>query len=221
MARFNVGKVMDHFAHLASLRASAAKKRQGRLLPATAVEEVPPGQITVDKFPVLTAGSTPQVDLATWTLQFSGLVENALEFTHQEFLELPTKKITADFHCVTAWSRLRNVWEGVGFKDLMDDVGPKPEAKYVMVLCYGGYTTNLPLEVLLDPDTLLAFRHDGQDLTPEHGWPLRLVVPKRYGWKSAKWVREFEFMDEDEPGFWEIRGYHNDGDPWQEERFST
>ncbi|MEE9198374.1 MAG: molybdopterin-dependent oxidoreductase, partial [Dehalococcoidia bacterium] len=169
---------------------------------------------------VLTAGVTPKIDLSTWTLRFTGLVEGPLELTHTQFLALPRKRVSADFHCVTGWSRLDNEWEGVGFRELMGRVRPKPEARYVMVLCYGGYTTNLPLEALLDDDTLLALRHNGEDLTPEHGWPLRLVVPKRYSWKSAKWVREFDFMDEDEPGFWEVRGYHNDGDPWREERLS-
>ncbi len=181
---------------------------------------VPPGQFVTDKFPVLTYGATPRFDPAKWSFRLFGLVETPVELTHEQFMKLPQYKQVADFHCVTQWSRLENVWEGVHIRDVMRLVKVKPEAKFVMVHCDGGYTTNLPLPVLLDDDVMFAHKHDGQNLTPEHGWPLRLIVPKRYAWKSAKWVRGLEFLPEDRPGFWEMHGYHNDADPWSEERFS-
>ena len=211
---------MKLFGKEIPLRPNVARSDGSHQSEHTSPRMVPPGQVATQKWPVLTAGSTPRVDLSTCTLRFTGLVENPMVLTHQELLALPRKRMSAEFHCVTGWSRLDNEWEGVGFKELIGRVHPKPEARYVMALCHGGYTTNLTLEALLEEDTLLAFRHNGEDLTPEHGWPLRLLVPKRYSWKSAKWVRGFDFMEEDEPGFWEIRGYHNDGDPWKEERFS-
>jgi DMSO/TMAO reductase YedYZ molybdopterin-dependent catalytic subunit len=153
-------------------------------------------------------------------LRVSGLLEDPLSLTWEEFRSLPTLSLQADFHCVTHWSRLDNLWEGVSFRELATRVRPHAEARYVMVHCYDGFTTNLPLAVLLDQDVLLAYRHDGAELAPEHGWPLRLVVPKRYAWKSAKWVERLEFLAQDQPGFWEQRGYHNDADPWAEERYA-
>ena len=140
-------------------------------------------------------------------------------FTTRSILALPTTRIVADIHCVTTWSKLDTVWEGVAFRALMNHVHPLPEARYVLVHSEYGFTANLPLEALMDDDVLLAYRYDDAPLTPEHGYPLRLVVPKRYFWKSAKWVRVIEFMAQDRPGFWEQYGYHNDGDPWQEERY--
>ncbi len=196
------------------LRSNVARK--GPAL--TSGPVLPPGQVAIEKWPVFTAGATPKIDISTWKLALTGLVENSIELSHQEILSLPKKTVQANFHCVTGWSRLDNSWEGVGVRELVEQAKPRLEARYVLVHCYGGYTTNLPLGILLDHDTLLAFLHNGKELTPEHGWPLRLVIPKRYAWKSAKWVRELEFMDEEEPGFWEIRGHHNDGDPWKEER---
>jgi DMSO/TMAO reductase YedYZ molybdopterin-dependent catalytic subunit len=133
---------------------------------------------------------------------------------------LPLSRQRSDFHCVTTWSRLDNLWEGVRTVDLMARVRLKPEARYVIVHCDGDYATNLPLEEFVDQDVILAWRHDGRDLEPDHGWPLRLVVPKLYGWKSAKWVRAIEFAFEDRRGFWEVRGYHNHADPWIQERYS-
>ncbi len=183
-------------------------------------ERVPPGQFVTDKFPVLTYGATPKFDPKTWTFKVLGLVEKPLELTYEKFMKLPTMQLTADFHCVTQWSRLDNLWEGVSIHEIMKLVKVKPEAKFVMAHCDGGYTTNLPIEALLDDDVLLAYKHDGQNLTPEHGWPLRLIVPKRYAWKSAKWLRGLEFLPDDKPGFWEVNGYHNDANPWKEERFS-
>lgn len=179
----------------------------------------PPGQFVTEKFPVLTFGPTPRIDLSTWQFRVFGLVEEEISLDWEQFNALPQVTLDAEFHCVTQWSKLQNTWEGILFNDLMKLVKPKPEAKYVMAHCYGGYTTNVSLDVLEDDDVLFAHSHDGAPLTAEHGGPMRLVVPKRYGWKSAKWVNGIEFMAEDAPGFWEVRGYHMEGDPWKEERF--
>ena len=181
--------------------------------------EVPPGQYVTEKFPVLSFGPTPNIDLKTWQFRVFGLVDEEITLNWQEFTGLKKATVDAPFHCVTQWSRLENSWEGVAFTDVMGLIKPKSEAKFVMVHCYGGYTTNVPLEVLTDDDVLFAYRHDGEPLAPEHGGPLRLVVPKRYGWKSAKWVNGLEFMAADAAGFWEVRGYHMNGDPVKEERF--
>ena len=181
---------------------------------------VPPGQVLTDKFPVLTYGPTPPFDPRTWDFRVFGLVEMPLRLTYEEFHALPRSEMVADFHCVTTWSRLDNRWEGVRIADLMQLVRLAPEARFVIVHCDGDYTTNLPLHEFLDEDTMLAYRHDGRDLEPDHGYPLRLVVPKLYGWKSAKWVRALEFSANDQRGFREVRGYHNHADPWKEERYS-
>ena len=182
--------------------------------------EVPDNQFVTEKFPVLTFGGTPRIDLATWRLRLFGLVEREAELTWAQLTALPRVAVTADFHCVTQWSRLDNAWEGVQVREVLKLARPQPHAKYVMVHCYGGYTTNLDLEALQEENVLLADTHDGQPLAPDHGGPLRLVVPQRYGWKSAKWVQGLELLEKDAPGFWEQRGYHMRGDPWQEERFS-
>ena len=182
-------------------------------------ERIPPGQFLTRKFPVLSYGPTPKIDLDDWRLRLFGLVEEELELNWEQFKALAWSAVEADFHCVTQWSALDNVWEGPLFSDLARLVKPKPEAKFVMAHCYGGYTTNMPLEAMLEGNAILAHKHDGQELTPDHGWPLRLVLPTRYGWKSAKWLDGIEFMAEDTPGFWEVRGYNNNGDPWKEERF--
>jgi DMSO/TMAO reductase YedYZ molybdopterin-dependent catalytic subunit len=149
-----------------------------------------------------------------------GQVEEPVRFSWEQLRKLPRTVQVSDFHCVTTWSRFDNRWEGVRVRDLMRQVKLKPEARHVFVLCDGGYTTNLTLEEFLDDDVMLAWGHDGRDLDPDHGFPLRLVVPKLYGWKSAKWVRAVEFTIHDRRGFWELRGYHNHGDPWIEERYS-
>jgi len=181
---------------------------------------LPPGQTLVTNFPVLSYGPTPRFNPAKWDFRMMGLVERPLRFSWEEFRALPRTRQVADFHCVTTWSRYDNQWEGVKTRALAATAGLKPDAKFVVVLCDGGYTTNLPLDEFLDDDVLLAYRHDGKDLEPDHGWPLRLVVPKLYAWKSAKWVRAIEFTARDRRGFWEVRGYHNHGDPWTEERYS-
>jgi DMSO/TMAO reductase YedYZ molybdopterin-dependent catalytic subunit len=181
---------------------------------------VPPGQVLTDKFPVLSYGPTPRFNPRTWDFRIVGAVEEELRFSYEEFRALPQSTQLSDFHCVTTWSRLDNTWEGVKVLDLMKRVKLKPEAHFVVVECEAGYTTNLPLSEFLDDDVILAHRHDGGDLPPDHGWPLRLVVPKLYAWKSAKWVRGLRFTEFDERGFWEVRGYHNHADPWKEERYS-
>ena len=181
--------------------------------------QVPPGQYVTEKFPVLTFGPTPVIDLDSWRFRAFGLVEEEVALDWQQFTSLLKVTVDAEFHCVTQWSRLDNTWEGVAFSELMKRIRPKPAASYVMAHCYGGYTTNIALNVLQDEDVLFAYRHDGAALEPEHGGPLRLVVPKRYGWKSAKWVNGLEFMADDTAGFWEARGYHMEGDPLKEQRF--
>ncbi len=182
-------------------------------------ERVPPGQYIVRKMPVLTYGETPVIELSRWRLKVWGLVENPFELTWEEFRSLPRKKIKTDIHCVTRWSILDTEWEGVPFSVIVEKARPLPEAKAVMEHAYGGYTTNMLLEDLLDDDVLLADTFNGEPLPIEHGGPMRLVVPKLYFWKSAKWLNGLEFIDKNIPGFWERYGYHMHGDPWREERF--
>ncbi|HZA21938.1 MAG TPA: sulfite oxidase-like oxidoreductase [Dehalococcoidia bacterium] len=181
-------------------------------------ERVPPGQFVSQKFPVLTHGSTPWVDLKTWKIRVFGLVEQEIELDWEEFTKLDWVAVAADFHCVTQWSSQDNRWEGVPFATLVGAASPRPEARYVMAHCYGGYTTNLPLDIAME-EGLLAHKQNGEELGSDHGWPLRLIIPSRYAWKSAKWVNGIELLAEDSPGFWEQRGYSNNADPWKEERF--
>ena len=182
---------------------------------------LPPGQHKTAGWPRLDLGIVPRFDPKAWTLRVDGAVGTPTTLTWEQYLALPRTSVTADFHCVTAWSRFDNRWEGVSFKTIVDLVNPKPEAKYVVLTSAdAGYTTNLPLAALLDDDVLLADRHDGRALPLEHGGPMRLVVPKRYAWKSAKWLRQITFLDRDEPGYWEVRGYSNTADPWTEDRYS-
>ena len=182
---------------------------------------VPPGQSRTLKWPILDASGPPRIDLATWKLEIDGLVNRKVSFTWQDFLALPRVKVFADFHCVTRWSRLGNTWEGVSTRTLIDLAGGiKPDAKFVVAHGYDhGWTTNLPLDEFLAEDALIAIRHDDEDLTLEHGGPARLMVPKLYAWKSAKWLGAIELVAQDQAGFWERNGYHMNGDPWREERF--
>lgn len=193
---------------------------QIRKAPPSPDPRVPPGQFLTAKFPVLSYGPTPRIDLDSWRFRVFGLVDKEVELTWHQFNALPVTTVNADFHCVTQWSRLENTWEGVLARDVLALTTGAANARFVMVHCYGGYSTNLPLADLLEQNVLLAYRHDGKPLEPDHGGPLRLVVPKLYGWKSAKWANGFELMSQDRPGFWEARGYHMRGDPWREERFS-
>lgn len=181
---------------------------------------VPPGQVLTEKWPVLTYGPTPPFDPATWTFRCFGLVEREITWTWREILELPRVRVTSDIHCVTTWSRLDNAWEGVHLREILKQVRPLPEAKYVLQHAENDYTTNTALDDLLADDALLALKHDGADLEPDHGGPLRMVVPQLYFWKSAKWLRALEFLDVNPPGFWERNGYHMNADPWREERFA-
>jgi DMSO/TMAO reductase YedYZ molybdopterin-dependent catalytic subunit len=191
--------------------------------PAEMAERVPPGQYVTEKFPVLQYGSVPHyTDLQkNWDFRVWGEIEAPKRFSFDEFRALPTKEVRTDIHCVTRWSKLDTVWEGVPFRTFLELIPPlKPTAAYVMAHCEQGYTANVPLEVLMDDDVLLAYRFEGKELEPEHGYPLRLFVPKKYFWKSAKWLRGIEFMPEDKLGFWERYGYNNHADPWLEERYS-
>jgi DMSO/TMAO reductase YedYZ molybdopterin-dependent catalytic subunit len=181
---------------------------------------LPPGQAITHKFPVLSYGSTPYIDLKDWRLKVWGLVAEPREFTWAEFMQFPRQRQVCDIHCVTRWSKLDTVWEGVPFREIVKLVRPDPAAQFVMEHAYGGYTTNMPLAELLDDDVLLTFKYDDKPLEPEHGGPVRMLVPQLYFWKSAKWLQGLEFMAEDRPGFWETYGYHMHGDPWTEERFS-
>ncbi len=186
-------------------------RREGRL---------PPGQSLTLKWPVLHSGHVPVFDPATWDFKISGEVEEPVRLMWEEFRALPQTEVVSDFHCVTRWSRLDNHWRGVLFTDVLKLVKPKPGAQFALMLAEEGYTANVPLADLQQPDVLFAFEHDGAPLPAEHGGPLRLVVPHLYGWKSVKWVRGFLLLDQERLGFWERNGYHAYGDPWREQRYS-
>jgi DMSO/TMAO reductase YedYZ molybdopterin-dependent catalytic subunit len=180
---------------------------------------LPPGQYLTEKWPVLHAGDVPQTDLATWDFRVFGSVESPITLSWEEFTALPAREITTDIHCVTRWSRFDTSFKGVHWSELARLVSPQPNARYVVAHAEQDYTANVPLAALEADDALLAYEADGEPLTPDHGWPLRLVVPSRYFWKSAKWLRGIELLDHDQPGFWERLGYHNDADFWTEERY--
>jgi len=181
---------------------------------------VPPGQYLTSGFPVLSAGPTPRTALGQWSLSIEGLVREPSRWSWAQFMELPTRDWTVDISCVTKWTHLDMRWRGVSVDTLLEHVDLRPEAAYVVAWSDGGYTTNLPLADVVNGQAFVAFEYDGAPLTPEHGGPARLVVPARYFWKSAKWVRGLRILDHDEPGFWESFGYHNRGDQWREERYS-
>lgn len=186
----------------------------------TIEERVPPNQRLVTSWPVLHVGKVPEPDLTTWRFSVTGKVDQPTRWNWQEFRQLPNTTLTSDFHCVTGWSRLDNTWEGVRFRDVVEAAGVRPEATHAIVNGANAYTANLDLATLLGDDVLFAWSHDGRDLTPEHGAPLRLIVPSRYAWKSVKWVRSVQLLDRDVAGYWEMRGYHNVADPWLEQRYS-
>ena len=180
---------------------------------------LPPGQYLTEKWPVLHAGSVPQTDLATWDFRVVGEVERPLRLSWDELQELPSTEITIDIHCVTRWSRFDTSFRGVHWRELAKLVDPRPNARFVVAHAEQGFSSNVPLEAIEDERALIAYEADGEPLTPDHGWPLRLVVPSRYFWKSAKWLRGLELRSTDQPGFWERYGYHNDADYWKEERY--
>jgi len=180
---------------------------------------LPPGQYFTEKWPVLHAGTVPKTDLATWDFKVFGEVEEPITLDYDELQALPQTEITTDIHCVTRWSRFDTSFKGVHWRELAELVRPKPSAHFVLAHAEQGFTANIPLEALEDDNALLAWEADGEPLEREHGWPLRLVVPSRYFWKSAKWLRGIELLPADQPGFWERYGYHNDADYWKEERY--
>jgi DMSO/TMAO reductase YedYZ molybdopterin-dependent catalytic subunit len=184
-------------------------------------DRTPPGQTLTSKWPVLHYGDVPKVDpdSASWRLKVFGAVEDEYELTYAQIREMPAVEVVCDMHCVTHWSRLDNTFTGVSIRALIERAKPTAGAAYVM--CHGenGFTTNVPLKEFIADDCILAYQWDGKDLTPDHGWPLRGLVPRLYLWKSAKWMRGIELRKSDAPGFWEQNGYHMHGDPWSEERF--
>lgn len=181
---------------------------------------VPPGQTVTEGFPVLHVGDIPPIDPKTWRLQISGLVEHPFELTYDELRALPASEYRGDIHCVTRWSKRNTSWVGVKFAALAERAKPLASASFVVQHADNEYTTNLPLSVLLDDDVLIAYEFDGRPIEPIHGGPVRMIVPKKYFWKSAKWLHGIEFLDQDRKGFWEVRGYNNDADPWKEERYA-
>jgi DMSO/TMAO reductase YedYZ molybdopterin-dependent catalytic subunit len=198
-----------------------ARKMAGKEGPSMrSVDRLPPGQRQVHNFPVLDLGIRPNVTLEQWTLKIHGHVENPVTLTWPQFLALPQFTDTSDFHCVTTWSQFDMVWEGVAFFTLADLVKPKTDATHVFFKSYDGYSTNNPLDACMDDDVLIAHKWNGQPITAEHGGPARVILPKRYAWKGAKFIREITFLDRDILGFWEVRGYSNTADPWCEDRFA-
>jgi DMSO/TMAO reductase YedYZ molybdopterin-dependent catalytic subunit len=194
---------------------------QRRNVPAELVDRVPPGQVLTDKFPVLHFGRVPSYpDLSGWDFRVWGEVAEPFTLKWAEFRNLPINEQTLDIHCVTRWSKLDTRWEGVAFTHIAEVAKPTAAARFVIFHAEGGYTSNVPIETAMRPECLLAWSYDGQPLEPEHGYPLRAIVHGPYFWKSAKWLRGVEFSAEDRPGFWERNGYHNDADPWKEQRYS-
>jgi DMSO/TMAO reductase YedYZ molybdopterin-dependent catalytic subunit len=192
----------------------------GPKYPEEIAARIPPGQRLVKGWPVLQYGPIPRFDESAWDFKVFGLVGNPLTLSYAALKALGPAKVRADMHCVTGWTTLDNDWEGIPFRVLADRGEPKPDARWVIAHCEHGYTSNLSIEAMMDNDVLVAWGHHGEPLEPQHGYPLRLVVPKRYAWKSAKWIRGLEFTNRNIRGFWEERGYHTHADPWGEERYS-
>ncbi len=192
-----------------------------RDVPATVADRLPPGQVLTEKFPVLQFGQVPAYpDLSGWDLRVWGAVEQPITLKWAEVRALPVRQVTLDIHCVTRWSKLDTGWEGAPISHLAEVASLQPDAKHVIFHSEYGYTANVPLEIALQPDALVAWSYDVRPLEPEHGYPLRALIPGRYFWKSAKWLRGIEFSVEDRPGFWERNGYSNNADPWREERYT-
>ena len=203
------------------MAAAFFNKGFGRKHQASNPDRIPPGQYETRDFPVLTAGPTPRIPLTTWTFALDGLVESPKKWNWDEFNALPQQSFTNDIHCVTKWSKLDTHWQGVSIETLLELVGLKPEARYVMAYSYGDYTTNIPLDDLRNGKAFIGHHFENQPLAPEHGGPARLVVPHLYFWKSAKWIKGLRFMEHNEPGFWEDGGYSLYGDPWKEQRYRS
>ena len=197
--------------------------RDGRLLTGQtadpARDRLPPGQTLVKDWPVLDLGQQPDVPEMKFRLDLDGAVENRLSLNHAEFMALPMEQSVSDMHCVTQWSRYDNRWKGVAARTLVEMVKPDPLAKHIVFHSYDGYTTNVRLDQFDQPDVFLVHEWEGKPITRQHGGPVRVLIPRLYLWKSAKWIRRIEFVIRDRPGFWEVRGYHNNGDPWAEERY--
>lgn len=183
------------------------------------LRRLPPGQRLTSSWPVLDLGIQPAISTDEWTMTVGGQVENKINWTWNDLMTQPQVEIVSDIHCVTTWSRYDNTWQGVSARHLLSVVQPKPKARFVVMRSHDGYSTNVPLTAFADDDVLLAHTWEGKPITREHGGPVRVIIPKLYLWKSAKWLKHITFLDEDAPGYWEVRGYHNNGDPWTEERY--
>lgn len=214
-----IGRIKDKL--ISAKEKTARERRQQSDAPAGAwpSDRLPPGQRPVDKWPVLDLGVTPNVPQEEWHLIVDGLVENEADWSWADFRALPQSDIRADIHCVTTWSLYDSVWRGVSTRDVIARVRPRPDARFVLFHSYDGYTTNVPLARFAEDGALLAHARNGEPIGAPHGGPVRVVIPSLYFWKSAKWVRRVTFAAEDQPGYWEVRGYHNDADPWKEERY--
>jgi DMSO/TMAO reductase YedYZ molybdopterin-dependent catalytic subunit len=213
---------MSKERYIAAKQQWAAKQKAAGFAPraVAATGRLPPGQTLTQGFPVLDLGVQPETPLDQWTLTIDGLVATPATLTWTQFNALPQVEDVSDFHCVTSWSKYDCRWSGVAFITLFELVAPPPEARFVYFTSYDGYSTNVPLEKCLDDDVLVATRFDGQPITREHGGPARVIIPKLYAWKGAKFVQGLTFLAEDRLGYWEVRGYHNDADPWKEERYA-
>lgn len=213
---------MDNPSRLTKAKEQWARARRGgeeREVFYEGDERLPPGQHLVETWPVLDLGIKPDIPLSEWTVTIGGCVANPVTWTWEEFLGQPQCIDVSDFHCVTSWSRFDNEWKGVQFKDVISAVKPLPSAKFVLFTSYDEYTTNLPLDACDDDDVLLAHSWNRKPLTKDHGGPARVIVPKRYAWKGAKWIKEITFSDRDVKGFWEVRGYSNTAFPWENDRY--
>lgn len=214
-----IGKIKEKLITSKEQTAASGRHLTGNLDRAHE-NRLPPGQHLVEKWPVLDLGAQPDVSLANWRLRIEGAVENAVTLTFDDFVALPQTRYVSDIHCVTTWSRYDNHWDGVTAQAIIDLVKPTAEARHVIFHSYDGYTTNLNFDAFNASDVIIAHSWEGESLTREHGGPVRAIVPQWYFWKSAKWIRRIEFSAVDKPGFWEERGYHNEGDPWTEQRYS-
>lgn len=214
-----IGRFKDKLIASKEKTAASGRHLTGRIDRAHE-NRLPPGQHLVEKWPVLDLGAQPDVSPANWRLRIEGAVENTINLTLGDFMALPQVEYVSDIHCVTTWSRYDNRWNGVASQTIIDLVKPRDDARHVIFHSYDGYTTNIKLDVFNEPDVILAHSWEGEKLTREHGGPVRAIVPQWYFWKSAKWIRRIEFSAVDKPGFWEERGYHNEADPWTEQRYS-